>query len=283
MTAVIFGLLTAVLFAANTLSASRAVRIIPSPSVVASAMLIGLVITIPFALLEGVPARLPGSNLVWFVVSGLGNVAGLLLINAALRIGKVGIVAPIVGTEGAISAVLASILGESIAPAAAFVLVVIVAGVVLSAIAPDPAPVEHERPVRAALLATVAALAFGMSLFATGYLSDALPTSWLLLPARVVGVLVLTIPLLALGRLQMRRRALPYVMVIGVGEVVGFAAFTIGARDSVAVASVLASQFAALGAIGAYLLFKERLGRLQVIGVVVLVLGVTTLTLLRST
>jgi drug/metabolite transporter (DMT)-like permease len=68
-----------------------------------------------------------------------------------------------------------------------------------------------------------------------------------------------------------------------VGEVVGFAAFTIGARDSVAVASVLASQFAALGAIGAYLLFKERLGRLQVIGVVVLVLGVTTLTLLRST
>jgi len=283
MTAVIFGLLTAVLFAANTLSASRAVRIIPGPSVVASAMLIGLVITIPFALLEGVPARLSGSNLVWFVVSGLGNVAGLLLINAALRIGKVGIVAPIVGTEGAISAVLASILGESIAPAAAFVLVVIVAGVVLSAIAPDPAPVEHERPVRAALLATVAALAFGMSLFATGYLSDALPTSWLLLPARVVGVLVLTIPLLALGRLQMRRRALPYVMVIGVGEVVGFAAFTIGARDSVAVASVLASQFAALGAIGAYLLFKERLGRLQVIGVVVLVLGVTTLTLLRST
>lgn len=283
MTAVIFGLLTAVLFAANTLSASRAVRIIPGPSVVASAMLIGLVITIPFALLEGVPARLSGSNLVWFVVSGLGNVAGLLLINAALRIGKVGIVAPIVGTEGAISAVLASILGESIAPAAAFVLVVIVAGVVLSAIAPDPAPVEHERPLRAALLATVAALAFGMSLFATGYLSDALPTSWLLLPARVVGVLVLTIPLLALGRLQMRRRALPYVMVIGVGEVVGFAAFTIGARDSVAVASVLASQFAALGAIGAYLLFKERLGRLQVIGVVVLVLGVTTLTLLRST
>lgn len=283
MTAVIFGLLTAVLFAANTLSASRAVRIIPGPSVVASAMLIGLVITIPFALLEGVPAGLSGSNLVWFAVSGLGNVAGLLLINAALRVGKVGIVAPIVGTEGAISAVLASILGESIAPAAAFVLVVIVAGVVLSATAPDPAPVEHERPLRAALLATVAALAFGLSLFATGYLSDALPTSWLLLPARVVGVLVLTIPLLALGRLQMRRRALPYVMVIGVGEVVGFAAFTIGARDSVAVASVLASQFAALGAIGAYLLFKERLGRLQVIGVVVLVLGVTTLTLLRST
>lgn len=282
MTAVIFGLLTAVIFATNTLSASRAVRIIPGPSVVASAMVIGLVVTIPFAVLQGPPAALSGSNLAWFAVSGVGNVAGLLLINAALRVGKVGIVAPIVGTEGAISAVLASILGESIAPAAAFILLVIVGGVVLSAIAPDPAPVEHEQPLRAALLATASALCFGFSLFATGYLSDALPTSWLLLPPRIVAVLVLTIPLLALGKLQMRRKALPYVVVIGIGEVLGFGAFTLGARDSVAIASVLASQFAALGAIGAYLLFKERLGRLQVLGVVVLVVAVTTLTLLRS-
>ena len=73
-----------------------------------------------------------------------------------------------------------------------------------------------------------------------------------------------------------------FVLVIGVAEVLGFTAFTIGARDSVAVASVLASQFAAIGAIGAYLLFKERLGRLQIAGVIVLVLGVSTLTLLRS-
>lgn len=282
MTAVLFGLLTALLFATSMLCSSRAVRIIPSQSVVGSAMLIGLVITLPFALAEGIPEGLSGTNLAWFAVSGLGNVGGLVLVNEALKVGKVGIVAPIVGTEGAISAVLAAVLGESIAPIAAFVLAVIVGGVVLSAVAPDPAPVAHERPLRAALLASVAAIAFGVSLFATGYLSDALPTSWLLLPARVVGVLVLAIPLLALRRLQMRKRALPFVLVIGVAEVVGFTAFTIGARDSVAVASVLASQFAAIGAIGAFLFFKERLGRLQIAGVIVLVLGVSTLTLLRS-
>ena len=283
MTAVLFGLLTAVLFATSMLCSSRAVRIIPSQSVVGSAMLIGLVITLPIALADGVPDGLTGTNLAWFAVSGLGNAGGLVLVNEALKVGKVGVVAPIVGTEGAISAVLASMLGESIAPLAAFVLAVIVAGVVLSAVAPDPAPVAHERPLRAALLATVAAVAFGVSLFATGYLSDALPTSWLLLPARVVGVLVLAIPLLALRRLQMRKKALPFVLVIGVAEVLGFTAFTIGARDSVAVASVLASQFAAIGAIGAFFFFKERLGRLQVAGVVVLVLGVSALTLLRST
>lgn len=282
MTAVVFGLLTAVLFATSTLCSSRAVRIIPSYSVVASAMLVGLVITIPFAALEGIPQGLTGANLAWFAVSGLGNAAGLVLINEALKVGKVGIVAPIVATEGALSAVLAAIMGESVAPIAAFLLLAIVAGVVLSAVAPDPAPIAHERRLRAVLLATVASFAFGVSLFATGYLSDALPASWLLLPARVVGVLVLAIPLLLLRRLQMRRRAVPYVLGIGITEVVAFAVFTVGARDSVAVASVLASQFAAIAAVAAFLLFKERLGRLQVAGVAILVVAVAALTLLRS-
>lgn len=282
MTAIIFGLLTAVLFATSTLSTSRAVRIIPAQSIVGTSMLIGLVLTIPFAIADGIPDGLRGASIAWFVVSGLGNVGGLLLVNAALKVGKVGIVAPIVATEGAISAVFAAVLGESIAPIAVFVLLMIVAGVVLSAVAPDPGPLEHERPVRASLLATAAAVAFGVSLFATGYLSDALPTSWLLLPARIIGVLVLAIPLVILRRLQMRRRALPFVVVIGFAEVLGFAAFTIGARDSVAIASVLASQFASIGAVAAYLLFKERLGALQITGVVMLVVGVTVLTVLRS-
>ncbi|MBU6245318.1 MAG: DMT family transporter [Actinomycetales bacterium] len=282
MTAIIFGLLTAALFATSTLSTSRAIRIIPAQSIVGSSMLIGLVLTIPFAIADGIPDGLRGGTIVWFLVSGLGNVGGLLLVNAALKVGKVGIVAPIVATEGAISAVFAAALGESVMPIAAFVLLLIVAGVVLSAVAPDPEPLEHERPLRAVLLATAAAAAFGVSLFATGYLSDDLPTSWLLLPARIIGVLVLAIPLLVLGRLRMTRRALPFVIVIGFAEVIGFSAFTIGARDSVAIASVLASQFASIGAVGAYLLFKERLGRLQVLGVVMLVVGVATLTILRS-
>lgn len=282
MTAIVFGLLTAVLFATSTLSTSRAIRMIPAQSIVGSSMLIGLVLTIPFAIADGIPDGLRGGTIVWFLVSGLGNVGGLLLVNAALKVGKVGIVAPIVATEGAISAVFAAALGESVMPIAAFVLLLIVAGVVLSAVAPDPEPLEHERPLRAVLLATAAAAAFGVSLFATGYLSDDLPTSWLLLPARIIGVLVLAIPLLVLGRLRMTRRALPFVIVIGFAEVIGFSAFTIGARDSVAIASVLASQFASIGAVGAYLLFKERLGRLQVTGVAMLVVGVATLTLLRS-
>ena len=62
-------------------------------------------------------------------------------------------------------------------------------------------------------------------------------------------------------------------------EVIGFTAFSIGAQYDVAVTSVLASQFAPLSAVLAYFLFKEKLGRIQITGVAVILVGVTALSL----
>ena len=278
MISIVFGLLTACFFASSSLLSSRSVKIIGSASSVAWAMLVGLVITLPFVFLSGVPANLSAS-LPWMVVAGLGNVVGILIAGFALRVGKVGVIAPILATEGAISAVIAAILGESIAPIIAFLLLVIVGGIVLSAVAPDPEPLAHERPVVAVLLATVAAACFGLSLFAAGNLSDELPISWVLLPARLAGVILILLPLLLTRRLQITRSTAPLVIAMGFTEVIGFICFAIGAQYQVAVTSVLASQFAPIAAIVAYLLFKERLGRLQILGVVVLVVGVTALSI----
>lgn len=278
MVSIVFGLLTATFFASSSLLSSRSVKIIGSASSLAWAMLVGLVITTPFVFASGVPANL-GASLPWMSAAGLGNVIGILIAGFALRIGKVGVVAPILATEGAIAAVIAAVLGESIAPIVAFLLMVIVGGIVLSAMAPDPEPLEHERPVRAVLLSTVAAVCFGVSLFAAGNLSDELPISWVLLPARLVGVLIIFLPLLLTRRLRITRSTAPLVIAMGFTEVLGFVCFAIGAQYQVAVTSVLASQFAPIAAVAAYLLFKERLGRLQIAGVVVLVVGVTSLTL----
>ena len=71
--------------------------------VLAWVMLTGFLISLPWAAFAGVPAGLGAGSLGWLAMSGLGNVLGLLLAYAALRIGKVGIVAPIMSTEGAIS------------------------------------------------------------------------------------------------------------------------------------------------------------------------------------
>lgn len=278
MISIVFGLLTAVFFASSSLMSSRAVKVIGSASSVAWVMLVGLVITTPFVIAAGVPAEV-APNAGWLVVAGAGNVAGILMAGLAFRVGKVGVIAPILATEGAIAAVIAAVLGESVAPIVAFLLLVIVGGIVLSAIAPDPEPLEHERPLVAVALATVGALLFGVSLYAAGRLSGDLPIAWVLLPARLVGTFALFIPLLLLRRLRITRGTVPLVVAMGFTEVFGFVCYAIGAQYQVGVTSVLASQFAPIAAVMAYVLFKERLGRLQIAGVAVLVVAVTALSI----
>ncbi len=57
--------------------------------------------------------------------------------------------------------------------------------------------------------------------------------------------------------------------------------FTLGAAVNLPVTMVLASQMAPLAALLAYFLFRERLGRGQIIGLVIMVGGVTILGLLQ--
>lgn len=276
MVTIVLGLLTASFFASTSLMSSRSVKAIGSASSLAWTMLVGLVITVPFVIASGVPTNL-GSSAPWMVAAGLGNVVGILLAGFALRVGKVGVVAPILATGGAISALISALLGESIAPLVAFLLLVIVGGIVLSAVAPDPAPLAHERPVYVVMVTSLAALSLGVGLFATGNISDDLPLAWVLLPARLVGVLLLLLPLILAGRLRLTRATAPLVIAMGFTEVLGFVCFAIGAESQLAVMSVFASQFAPIAAIAAYVLFKERLGALQIAGIVVIVAGVTAL------
>lgn len=278
MISIVFGLATALCFAAGSLMASRTVRIIGPMSSVAWTMAIGLLVTMPFVALSGMPESVP-ANAGWLALIGLGNVSGLLLASSAYRFGKVGVITPILATEGALAAVIAALLGQSIVPIVGALLLVIVIGIVMAAAGPDPAPLDHERPLVAVLLATGAAALFGASLFAAGHASSDVPISWVLLPARMVGVLVLFVPLLLTRRLQITRSTMPLVIGMAFAEVIGFTAFSIGAQYDVAVTSVLASQFAPLSAVLAYFLFKEKLGRMQIAGVVVILVGVTALSL----
>jgi drug/metabolite transporter (DMT)-like permease len=256
---------------------------IGSPSVLAWVVFTGFCIVVPWAALESVPDGLDRTSMTWLVVAGCGNVVGLLLAYGALRVGKVGIVAPIISTEGALVAVIAVLAGEEVAAGAGIMLVVIVVGVVLAALAPDPESTPTDRvSLRVPALALAAACSFAASLYATGRASADLPIAWAVMPPRVVGTLVVALPLALSSRMHLPRRAAPLVVACGAAEVVGFASFAIGARHGVAVTAVLASQFAALAGVAAYVLLGERLTRVQIAGVVVVISGVAVLTWLQA-
>ena len=278
MLAIAGGAGAALVFATVTLCNSRSSRMIGPTQLLAWVMLIGLAVIAPLVAVRGVPAGLDLRSGAWLAVAGVGNVLGLLLAYAALRRGKVGVVAPLVSTQGAIAALIAVLAGETIATAAGFLLVVIALGVALASVAPGERRAEGAgHDPRATLYALGAALAIGWSLYATARASIDLPVVWALLPSRAIGVAAVTVPVALRSGLRMTRRALPLVAVSGVCEVAGFALFAFGARHGIAVAAVLSSQFAAIAAVGAFVLFRERLTRLQLTGVALVAAGVGAL------
>ncbi len=283
MLAILGGIGAACAWAISLLCSSRSSRLIDPRAVVAWVMLVGLVVTAPIAALTGVPSALHGSALVWLIVSGAGNVCGLIVNYYALRIGQVSVVAPIVSTEGAIAATISVVTGQSLAVSVALTLVMIVVGVVLASVpAPDLAAHEAARHPRTIALAVATAGLFGVSLYATGRAGALLPASWVVLSARLIGVVVLALPLVVSGRLRLTARAAPLVVASGLAEVAGFYAYTLGSRHGLAIAAVLSSQFAVLAMGASYVLFGERLSRVQYAGVACVLVGVAVLSVLRA-
>lgn len=288
--ALICGLATAALWAATLLGSSRSARLIGAWSTLAWVMLVGLAVSVPLLVVTGASASFSDFELLHLVAAGLANTGGLLLVYSALRRGKVALVGPIASTEGAIAATLAIIAGDPVTAAAAGLLAIIAIGVVLAAMGrPGDRSVDTEGPQAAGgstavtvALAVGGALLFGINLYATSRIAAQLPVAWAILPARVAGVLGVSVPLILTRRLRMTRAAVPLVILVGLAEVAGMATFATGARESAAVTSVIASQFAGIAALVAFLLFGERLSRVQVAGVVIIAIGVGSLAALQA-
>jgi drug/metabolite transporter (DMT)-like permease len=301
MIAILGGLGAAVLWASATLTSSRAGRLIGPSSTVAWMMAVGVMVATPIGLASGpIPALTPDLTL-WMAASGLGGVAGLMLVYRGLSLGKVGVVAALASTEGAIAAVIAVMAGEPMTIPVAAMLCVIAGGVAVVAFlggAPDPevvltghdaalvaTPAARTRlasETQAVLFGAAAAICFGISIYGTAKVGASMNPVAAVLPVRVAGFVVVFMPLALSGRLRITRRAVPMVVLIGVAEVFGNAAYAFGAQDSIAIAAVLASQFAAVAAIAAFVIFKERLSLYQRFGVVVIFVGVALLTLARG-
>jgi drug/metabolite transporter (DMT)-like permease len=282
MAAILGGLGAALVFATATLCNSRSSRMIGASALLGWVMGLGLAIIVVPVALDGFPDGLDAGSLTWMAVAGVGNVVGLLLAYAALRIGMVGLVAPIVATQGAVAAVFAVVAGESLSTVELVLLALIAVAVFVVASGSSDGQMVSARARRPGLYAIGAALAIGASLYAVGRVSTDLTVAWSLLPSRLVGAVAVTVPLLVRSELVMTRRALPLVVAGAACEVGGFALFAFGARHGIAIAAVLSSQFAAIAAVGAYLLFGERLAPRQVAGVTVLVASVAVLSGIRA-
>ena len=281
MIAIVAGLLTAVLWAIAPLTASRATRRIGGASTLALVSTIGLVATLPLLAADRLPTAADAPDLVWVALAGLGYGAGLGLLYAAYARGRVSIISPIAASEGVIAAMIAIIVGEPATVPLLLAFGLTATGIVLTTLQPGSSRADLRVGGGASiLLALAAAASFGLGLYAAGRASETVPLGWVVMSGRLVGVLVVAIPLVLLRRLRIERSALPFVLVAGIAEVLGVLAFAWGSRDSIAVTAVLSSQFAVIVALVSHRL-GERLAARQWLGIAIATAGIAAVTLLQ--
>jgi drug/metabolite transporter (DMT)-like permease len=237
------------------------------------------------AVLFAAPSGLPdtsASDWALMTLLGVGYLAGISLFLVAVNKGKVSFVTPIVACDGAIGTLIAAATGATITASVALALAIMVAGILLVTIAgsareqrdPGRFAVARMRPAAlTAALAAGSATAFGVVFFASGEV-DGLSPLWMVAIARafpLVGGLAWS---LKGRRLLPQPDAWKWLAAFGVIDTFGYLVYIWAAREDSAIAPIAASQYAALAVLGAVLVLRESLSRVQLGGVVVLLTGI---------
>ena len=290
-----FGLLASLAWGVTDLTGALAARRVGSAGVLAGAQLTSLAVLVVIAaanrtLLDA--GTLPGVAM--GLVLGIFAAVAYLAFYAALRIGPISVVSPVVAAYGGLTVVLAVIFrGESLAPVQALGAAVATLGIVLTGLVLGGSLRETRIVGPGVLVALVT-----MALFAILTVALAGPIKeygWLpvMLGSRVsntgVGVLLLVLALARrdgpLGALLgprggFGRRALVLVLVAGVCDLLGFVAYTIGLEVAETWLVGLASSFGpALVVLVAVGFLGERLRPSQWIGLGMLAAGLVVLAL----
>lgn len=281
MTAVGFGALAALMWGLGALISVRQVRELGPGGSLLWMMTLGLLAVSPLLAVVDVP-DVSTSAWVYGALAGVGYVVGTGCWFGAVRRGRVSLVTPIVSTDGAVAAVISiAAFGESVTGGVAAALVIVVAGIVVTSLRPG-AGREGGSATAAIPFALGAALGYGFSFVAAGEASD-LGVVWAVWASRAAATAIVVPAALALRFVVVpSRRTLWLPFVVMLSDVLGFAAFIRGSSSSVAITSVLASQYAIVAVLGGMLAYRERLTPLQAAGIATTLVGVGVLAFVRG-
>lgn len=259
----------------------------------------GMLILVPLALvLHGLPSGAAEWNAAaWAVVAGLCEAAALACLLRGLVTGNLSIVTPLASLAGGIVAVIAVVGGESLSLPAMIGLPLAVAGGLLASIEKAPAdevfrledqpvataaadaaaPAPADAPTRAPASRRRRTAGAGWALLSSALFAVvillldqalALPSVSIAACGRV-GTMVVLIPIaFFLGGLRLPRMFRRRCVLAGVGDAAGFILFTAAIIvGPLAVASVVISQGGTMAVLLGYVALRERLSRVQYVGV----------------
>lgn len=267
---VLFGLAASLCWGSGDFSGGLASRRANASSVVLAAYAVGFVLMVVLALLwrEPFPSAV---DVLWGALAGVAGVLGLLAFYSALSSGKMGIAAPVSAVLTAMLPVLFSVFTVGLpspVQLGGFVLALI-------AIVLISRPEETKGPAQGIGLALLAGCCFGCFFILISRVNPT-ATFWPLAVARLTSVLVLlVIMLFRRQRILPAKKAAPLVVLAGILDALGNAFFVLAAHSGrLDVAAILSSLYPAATILLAALVLRERVTRLQGIGILLVLLAI---------
>ncbi len=267
---VAFGLAASLCWGSGDFTGGLASRKASTSSVVFAAYAVGFVLMVVLALLWREPFPAP-VDLLWGGLAGVAGVLGLLAFYTALSSGKMGIAAPVSAVLTAALPVLFSAITTglpTLLQLLGFALALLAIGLI-------------SRPERAASaqagiwLAVLAGCGFGCFFI---LISRVHPTAtfWPLAAARLSSVLFLFIVMRLRGQtISLNKAVAPLVPLAGTLDAIGNAFFVLAAHSGrLDVAAVLSSLYPAATVLLAALILRERVSRVQSIGILFALLAI---------
>ena len=238
-----------------------------------------LLIAFPAFILKSMSASLD----VWLIGMGAAvlTVSGALALSKAFALGKASIVAPLVTSYGVVTTLLSWAAGEQISLIQLFCIALCVLGVILSSIHSN-SKIPHTTQAGSSIAyALLAAVFYGTSFWLQGhYVLPVLGPVTMLWLAYLIGLMVLIVIVLRIED-GLKIPPLKNCMTLTGASLMnlgGFSSFAWGAvAGSVSVVTVISTLSGGIAAILGYVFFKERLAKIQILGVVLVLLGAIVL------
>jgi drug/metabolite transporter (DMT)-like permease len=275
MAVVVLGLASAISWGSGDFGGGTLSRRAPLFGIVGLTQFIGIFAALALAitLKEPLPTF---PDLAWAVAAGVAGLIGITGLYRGLAEGRMGVVAPTTGLLGAVIPVLFGFVVQGVpAPAALVGIIGALVAVVLVTRAPG-AGSDHPSGIEWALLAGVAIAAFNISI---GQFSGATAFG-LLVVIRVVQAVLMAVLVVAWRQpWRLPRDVLPKVIVIGLLDMGGNAAFILATQAGpLAIAVVLSSLYPVVTVVLAIVVLREHLSRSHVAGIVLTAVSIVLVT-----
>ncbi len=234
-----------------------------------------LLIAFPAFILKSMSAPLE----IWLIAIAAAalTVSGALALSKAFALGKASIVAPLVTSYGVVTTLLSWAGGEQLSLIQLMCIGLCVIGVIFSSIHSD-SKIPHSTQASSSIAyALLAAVFYGTSFWLQGrFVLPVLGPVTMLWLAYLIGLIVLV---LIVARIKdgLKMPPLKNCMTLTGASLMnlgGFSSFAWGAvAGSVSVVTVISTLSGGIAAILGYVFFKERLAKIQVLGVVLVLVG----------